>query len=797
MKERLGVILVREGLITPEQRDQALESQILSGGRFGTNLVDMKLLTVDRLGHYLSVQHGLPVASYEDLISVPEEVAQRVPKAHCARYKVFPLAIDSKVLHLAMLDPDDLVAIDELTFLLGLRIQPYVAPQLRLLQVLEKRHGFMRERRFLRIPDEEKTGGGTPVKVESETRRPRISALVPAVSVAEGEPVKRAATKQLFNVSEPPAAPGLPGPAGPSATRAGRAKATAPVRGGAAAPVPGGPPPSQADMAAPPVVEEPPTTEIAAEADLVLLDQITKRPKPAPAAAEEPTTTEAPEPEQDDGIQVDVVGPDEEVTEVMEAHPEAETAVVPAGLVARPDPDGEGATVVVHDRLSLGGLQAAEDALARVEDRDAIIELLVHPFRYQPVLGVLFLVRGEMAVGLAASTAEISAEEVKGLVLPLATPSLLKEAFSRRQVVLGTAKEDPLQQVIARYLRWDEPEEACVAPVSHGERVINLLCVLTRSGTRFPDEIVEKLEHLCATAAKSYVRLIQQHKRPITSPQQPVKADDGKPDDSSAAPARPALPERRFFITGHVGLQGQAQVWRAIDTQGQRVVAVQLLPVGSMRQDEIARLKQQVQILGKLNHPHILRPLAAGVCDDGRPYIVTAYVGEHTLRKRLDAMPTPPHPEVGEIVRQLAEALAAAHARRVTHGDVCPENILFPVADKLQIKLAGFGMPRGIPAGLPRPETARYMAPEGLGGPTSTPADVYSLAAMAYEMLGGRLPIEGESLLAPPELPPLLPGVPNLALNVIARGLARHPEQRPPVAELATELFKVLRTSTG
>jgi hypothetical protein len=616
----------------------------------------------------------------------------------------------------------------------------------------------MRERRFLRIPDEaEAAANPAAASPAPAARKGRISMLVPAVKIDKVIAKAEAETK----VEPLRRTPTLPlGSKLPAAAAQGAGE----------------------------------------ELDLVMLDEV---PRKAPSVADE--------------IEVDVEEPKDEDTEVMEVHPHAETVVekgeetvvekgdaetvVAPGQATGEEAEtvvvpgkstGDEATLVVHDTLSLGPIGTAAAAMDRADDRDAVIDLLVHPFRYQPALGVVFLVRGQMAVGLAASTAEVSRDEVRGLVLPLATPSLLREAFSRNDVVQGSAKEDPLQQVIARYLRWGEPEDVCVAPIRHGNRVVNLLCVQTRAGVQLPEVFVGEVKKLCEKAAESYLRLIQRHKRPITRP--PVaKAEVSE----GPGPTRPSLPDRRFFVTGYVGQEGPAEVWRAIDTKDQRIVAVKLLPVGTLREDQIVELARVVRILGDLRHPHILEPVAIGKCsgDDGRSFLVTEYVGEHTLRARLERRPTPPQPEVAEIVRQLGGALAKAHARKVTHGDVRPENVLFPVPDKLQVKLGGFGMPRGIPAGLPSPDTARYTPPEGLGGPKGyAPADVYALAAMSYEMLGGELPIEGESLLLPPELPPLLPGVPTLALNVVARGLAQQPEQRPRVLELAQELYKALLT---
>lgn len=155
--------------------------------------------------------------------------------------------------------------------------------------------------------------------------------------------------------------------------------------------------------------------------------------------------------------------------------------------------------------LSVGSLAASlEDA----RDRDAIIDLLVAPFDAQISISVLFMVRNDMALGLVAGGTSASPDEVRGLVLPLGTPSLLSRALKSRQVVGGDAREDHTQQVISRYLGAAEPGEACVGPILLGTRVVNLLCVQTQAGMHFDRDMVDKLSLVCQRAAVGYVRLM-------------------------------------------------------------------------------------------------------------------------------------------------------------------------------------------------------------------------------------------------------------------------------------------------
>jgi hypothetical protein len=82
-----------------------------------------------------------------------------------------------------------------------------------------------------------------------------------------------------------------------------------------------------------------------------------------------------------------------------------------------------------------------------------------------------------------------------------------------RRAMRGAARDDPLQQVIAGYLRSPIPEEACVVPVVVGKRVVNLLCVQTAQGTSFEADSVKALSAVGVKAAVAYARVIRRQKR--------------------------------------------------------------------------------------------------------------------------------------------------------------------------------------------------------------------------------------------------------------------------------------------
>jgi hypothetical protein len=768
-REQLGAILVRHGLITPEQLDEALEAQVIFGGRLGTNLVDLGFLSVDEIGRFLSAQHGVPTVGVEELFAVSPQVLGLLTPEQCTRYKVYPLSTDGKVIRMAMMDPHDLIAIDELTFLTDLLVQNIVVPELRLLQILEKRYGIRREKRFLRVPTE-----GTPQRPEPAQGEPlvppesqgRISSLFPAVEVTPA-PSEEEQEEERGEVGA-------------------------------------GPDPFQE--------EETPRME------LVFLDDAMRR------MMEEPDDFEVvvAEPERDrEGTHTEVVDLPPSVAEAGPveggewADSDAETAVVERTQVDSLPPvfvqTGVGAEQLpptldpfeIEQTPNIMDAEAIGFALDNAQDRDTVVSLLVQPLRSQAATrSALFLVRGEMAVGLAVGpNTDLPNEEIKGLVLPLVAPSSLRRAVARRKVVIGNAHKDPLQQVISRYLHWPEPEEVCIAPVSHGKRVINLLCIQTASGTRFTTGFAEEIKHLCDKAAAAYVRLIRRHKRPDTLPPVEKREDDAH---SRAPGGKPQLQDDRYFVTQRIGAEPAATVWRAVDTRSQKVVAIKLMQPGVLDTDDILRLARDVEALQRLRHPCIARLIDTGVSKEGDPYVVMDWLEGIDLREKLDSGPIS-QLEAMNITLQICSALLAAHDRDVIHRNLSPENVLLLAPEHLSVRVINFGMTKSRlrlnKAVVKQIEQGffglvEYIAPERLRGSTTTPAvDVYSAATVAYEAFAGHRPFEGIDSRQVVDTrvslkPRPMSNTPPHVEKIIMQGLSEDPKARPTIKEMAQELTR-------
>lgn len=150
---KLGEALVKEGLITRQQLDLALQRQVVCGGRIGTNLVEMRVLGDDELTKFLGRYFRIPPVSGEMVDSIDEEVINSIGVDIVEKYKILPFKKERNRLHTAMINPREMKEIDELRFITGFDIIPYVITELRLVYALEKYYGIKRELRYISLTD--------------------------------------------------------------------------------------------------------------------------------------------------------------------------------------------------------------------------------------------------------------------------------------------------------------------------------------------------------------------------------------------------------------------------------------------------------------------------------------------------------------------------------------------------------------------------------------------------------------------------------------------------------------------
>jgi serine/threonine protein kinase len=216
----------------------------------------------------------------------------------------------------------------------------------------------------------------------------------------------------------------------------------------------------------------------------------------------------------------------------------------------------------------------------------------------------------------------------------------------------------------------------------------------------------------------------------------------------------------RYEVIAPLGAGGMGEVYRARDTSIGREVALKVLPADfETNADRRERFRQEAVAAGALNHPNVLVVHDVGR-EAGQPFLVTELLHGKTLRELLRKGPLPMAPALGYAAAVL-DGLAAAHERGIVHRDLKPENI-FITEDGVP-KILDFGIAR-LPEALLRldgtsvtsPATlpgmvlgsAGYMAPEQITGETvDHRADLFSIGVVLFEILVGRPPFEGASLI--------------------------------------------------
>ena len=246
-----------------------------------------------------------------------------------------------------------------------------------------------------------------------------------------------------------------------------------------------------------------------------------------------------------------------------------------------------------------------------------------------------------------------------------------------------------------------------------------------------------------------------------------------------------------YRLQALIGQGGTAEVYSAQHPSLHRQVAVKILAKEiSEDPDWVRRFRQEVTLLGRLDHPNILPIYDTGEFD-GRPFFVMKYVeNSETLRQQLNGTPWPLDRAV-RVLPQVAEALHAAHEAGVVHRDIKPSNIL--VTPELQCLVFDFGIAKPLERRDPVTGkgliigTPEYMSPEQCqGGQIDHRTDIYSLGILAYELFTGDVPFTGETAVSilmkhvtePLPAPSKELALPPALIRVLERATAPSPDDR-------------------
>ena len=259
-----------------------------------------------------------------------------------------------------------------------------------------------------------------------------------------------------------------------------------------------------------------------------------------------------------------------------------------------------------------------------------------------------------------------------------------------------------------------------------------------------------------------------------------------------------------YILEKELGRGGMAIVYLGRDARLGRKVAVKVLPpeltYGS-RGSTIERFKREAQTAAKLDHPNII-PVYRVAPGGTLFWYVMKFLDGEPLDRILEREGQLTVERTVAIVSQVADALDYAHQNQVVHRDVKPANVV--VDKKGRVTVTDFGIAKALDANTLTASgsiigTPYYMSPEQCKGKRVGPAaDQYSLAVMAYQMLGGHVPFTGDSAVEivhkhvadpVPPLAVLRPQLPEKIVAIVERGLAKTPEERfATVAEFARAL---------
>jgi serine/threonine-protein kinase len=315
---------------------------------------------------------------------------------------------------------------------------------------------------------------------------------------------------------------------------------------------------------------------------------------------------------------------------------------------------------------------------------------------------------------------------------------------------------------------------ACATPTKDGAR----FCPECGADLRLPDSPT-------GTAPRAL--------RAVRTPASPATpASDPSPRRAAERFAAGHVLADRYRIVGLLGRGGMGEVYRADDLKLEQSVALKFLAPGLVGDSEkLERLFAEVRTARQVSHPAVCRVWDIGEAG-GHHFLSMEFVDGENLASLLRRIGRFPQDKATAVARQVAEGLAAAHAKGLLHRDLKPANVMLDSEGHVRLTdfgLAGFAESL---AGDVRSGTPAYMSPEQLlGREVSVRSDVYALGLLMYELVTGRRAFEGKGFAElarrhrderPLEPSALAPGLDPAFERTILACLEKEPKRRPPSA---------------
>jgi serine/threonine-protein kinase len=264
----------------------------------------------------------------------------------------------------------------------------------------------------------------------------------------------------------------------------------------------------------------------------------------------------------------------------------------------------------------------------------------------------------------------------------------------------------------------------------------------------------------------------------------------------------------KYEVVKLIGRGGMGTIYKARDSVLERSVALKVVSSLEVTPELRTRFFREAQACARLSHPNIVTIHDMGE-DGGRLFIVMELLEGEELRQLIARRAPLELEEKLSVLRQLCDGLSFAHQKGIVHRDIKPANIF--LLKNGRVKILDFGIAQiaavATQGDLTRTGmimgTLRYMAPEQVRGRADHRSDIFSVAAVAYELLGGRPPFTGQDPLqileqlrteVPPPLAEIEPSLPPELSTIVERGMQKEPEKRfADLGHMAQELELVRR----